>query len=146
MSKKQLLAKIVNRTGIRSLYGMINRPRLTIVNFHRIYQAPLDSVFDHGVFSHSTEEFTRQLRWLKRHFKVIGEQELLAIVRGDAKITCATAMITFDDGYKDNFDLGVVNPNIEEELLPEPSEILKDIEGLQKESLELLNEIKKLIK
>tara|TARA_B100000575_G_C23025894_1_gene590786 strand:- start:426 stop:1118 length:693 start_codon:yes stop_codon:yes gene_type:complete len=47
---------------------------------------------------------------------------------------------------QDNFDLAVVNPNIEEELLPEPSEILKDIEDLEKESLELLNEIKKLIK
>jgi len=50
------------------------------------------------------------------------------------------------DISQETFDLGVVNPHVEEENLPEPNEILKDIEGLEKESLELLNEIKKLIK
>ena len=46
---------------------------------------------------------------------------------------------------QDTFDLGVVNPNIEEEVLPEPSEILKNIEELEKESSELVSELKKLI-
>jgi len=49
------------------------------------------------------------------------------------------------DLNQDTFDLGVVNPNIEEEVLPEPSEILKQINALEKESSELLDELKKLI-
>ena len=46
---------------------------------------------------------------------------------------------------QDTFDLSVVNPHIEEEILPEPSEILKEIEQLEKDSSKLLNELKKLI-
>ena len=46
---------------------------------------------------------------------------------------------------QDTFDLGVVNPNIEEEVLPEPSEILKDIDELENDSKNLLKELKKLI-
>ena len=46
---------------------------------------------------------------------------------------------------QDTFDLGVVNPNVEEEEIPEPSEILKQIDALEKESSELLDELKKLI-
>tara|TARA_B110000444_G_C18744203_1_gene549456 strand:- start:245 stop:1189 length:945 start_codon:yes stop_codon:yes gene_type:complete len=46
---------------------------------------------------------------------------------------------------QESLDLGVVNPHIKEEVLPEPSEILKDIENLDEESTKLLNELKKLI-
>ena len=49
------------------------------------------------------------------------------------------------DINQETFDLGVINPHIEEEVLPEPSEILKEIEELEKESSTLLKEIKKLI-
>jgi hypothetical protein len=38
-----------------------------------------------------------------------------------------------------------VNPNIEEEVLPEPSEILKDIDELENDSKNLLKELRKLI-
>ena len=43
------------------------------------------------------------------------------------------------------FDLGVINPHIQEEVLPDPSEILKEIEQLEKDSSKLLGELKKLI-
>ena len=46
---------------------------------------------------------------------------------------------------EDTFDLGATNPNIEEEVLPEPTEILKDIEDLEKESSKLISDLKKLI-
>ena len=39
----------------------------------------------------------------------------------------------------------MINPNIEEEVLPEPSEVLNEIEKLEIESNKLLSEIKKLI-
>ena len=50
------------------------------------------------------------------------------------------------DVNQDTFDLGVVNPNKVEETLPEPNEILKEIEELEEESTKLLIELKKLIK
>ena len=44
-----------------------------------------------------------------------------------------------------SFDLGAINPHIQEEVLPEPSEILKEIEQLEIDSAKLINEMKKLI-
>ena len=56
-----------------------------------------------------------------------------------------TWTLDIKDINQDSFDLGVINPHIEEESLPEPSEILKEIEQLEKDSAKLLNELKKLI-
>ncbi len=56
-----------------------------------------------------------------------------------------TWLLDIKDLNQDTYDLGVINPHIEEEVLPEPSEILKDIENLDKDSTKLLKELKKLI-
>ena len=56
-----------------------------------------------------------------------------------------TWIIDFKDINQETFDLAVINPNIEEEVLPEPSEILKEIDELEKESSKMLDELKKLI-
>ena len=53
--------------------------------------------------------------------------------------------LDINDLNQNTFDLSVINPNIEEEVLPEPSEILKEIDELEKESSDLLIELKKLI-
>ena len=46
---------------------------------------------------------------------------------------------------KDTYDLSVVNPHIEDEVLPEPSEILKEIQKLEKESTSLLSNLEQII-
>ena len=56
-----------------------------------------------------------------------------------------TWTLDIKDINDDTYDLGVINPYTEEEVLPEPSEILKDIEDLEKESLKLVSDLKKLI-
>ena len=56
-----------------------------------------------------------------------------------------TWLVDIKDLNQDTYDLGVINPHIEEEVIPEPSEILKEIENLEKESTKLFKELKKLI-
>ena len=46
---------------------------------------------------------------------------------------------------EDNYDLSVVNPHIEDEVLPEPSEILKEIQKLEKESTSLISNLEHII-
>jgi len=55
-----------------------------------------------------------------------------------------TWTLNIKDINQDTFDFGVVNPHVEEEVLPEPSEILNEIEKLEKESSKLLKELRKL--
>ncbi len=56
-----------------------------------------------------------------------------------------TWTIDIKDINQDTYDLGVINPNIEEEILPEPSEILKEIEQLEKDSSKIISELKKIL-
>jgi len=57
-----------------------------------------------------------------------------------------TWTLDIKDIDEDTYDLSPINPHIKEEVLPEPSEIIKEIQILEIESNKLLNEIKKLIK
>ena len=55
-------------------------------------------------------------------------------------------LVDVADLDQESFDLSVKNPNApEEEKLPEPAEILATIEELDKESREILEEVKRLI-
>ena len=56
-----------------------------------------------------------------------------------------TWTLNINDINQETFDLSVINPNIEEEVLQNPEEILKEINNLEKESTKLLDELKKLI-
>jgi len=57
-----------------------------------------------------------------------------------------TWSLDIKDVDKKSFDLSVKNPNLKEEEVLPPDEILNEIQYLEKESRELLNKIKKLIK
>ena len=56
-----------------------------------------------------------------------------------------TWLVDIKDINQETYDLGVVNPNIEEEKLQEPNEILEEIEKLEIETTNLFNQLKKLI-
>jgi peptidoglycan/xylan/chitin deacetylase (PgdA/CDA1 family) len=50
----------------------------------------------------STETFWRQVRFLQRHYRIVGLCEALQLLQsGDVKVP--TIALTFDDGYEDNF-------------------------------------------
>ena len=73
--------------------------------------------------------------------------ELIDEFRNLAKSLNSENTWTLDikDINQEILDLGVVNPHIKKEALPEPSDILNEIEKLEKESSTLLKQIKKLI-
>ena len=56
-----------------------------------------------------------------------------------------TWTLNIKDINQDNYDLSAINPNIEEEVLQKPEEILKEIENLEIESTKLMDDLKKLI-
>ena len=50
----------------------------------------------------STEEFWRQVRFLRRHYQIVALPEAAALLQS-GKVTGPTVALTFDDGYADNF-------------------------------------------
>jgi peptidoglycan/xylan/chitin deacetylase (PgdA/CDA1 family) len=85
-------------------------PSLTILAYHRIGQSPVNTsagaeMLDDKLISASQAGFTWQMEYLNRNFHIITADHLLTSAREGAPLPPNAALITFDDGYRDNFDL-----------------------------------------
>jgi hypothetical protein len=49
-----------------------------------------------------TEDFWRRVRFLQRHYRIVGLAEARRLLRS-ARVSAPTAVLTFDDGYCDNY-------------------------------------------
>jgi peptidoglycan/xylan/chitin deacetylase (PgdA/CDA1 family) len=105
--KRELLARALSGSGIAHLLSWFpSRDSLLVLNYHRIGNAA-DDLFDPGVFSATADELDDQIGYLKKRVSVVCLQEALAfIVAPDKeKVRTCRVLITFDDGYLDNYQL-----------------------------------------
>ena len=105
MGKKDLLASLLCRTGVIRILRYRRRRSLTVFNYHRVFEGRLSTRFDSGVFGPSVETFAAQMQWLRRSTDVLSEADLLQLVRSGGSIPGRCSMVTFDDGYIDNYRL-----------------------------------------
>ncbi len=102
-----MLAKAMRASGLlRLLEALPTRPGILVVNHHRIGDASRTR-FDRGVFSATQDGLSQQLTMLQKRMPIIGEDELEQFVLGKAKLKRMHAVITFDDGYLDNYELAL---------------------------------------
>jgi peptidoglycan/xylan/chitin deacetylase (PgdA/CDA1 family) len=102
-SRRDLAAKISARTGLTALIAMLPaKPVLWVLNYHRIGD-PAECPYDTDLFSATVEQFDDQVRFLKRHFHVATVDEVIDLLAGGKKNRRASVLITFDDGYIDNY-------------------------------------------
>jgi len=59
--------------------------------------------FDDGVFGTTASMFKRQMTWLKENTQIITEAELIMSLENSNFSTGISTMVTFDDGYIDNY-------------------------------------------
>ena len=103
--KKDQLASIFSRLGVlRLLEAAPRRPQLLVLNYHRIGDAD-SSPYDPGVFSTSAQGFEEQIQLLKKRYRFATVSQALDIIEGRESISETMILITFDDGYRDNFKL-----------------------------------------
>jgi peptidoglycan/xylan/chitin deacetylase (PgdA/CDA1 family) len=103
--KRELLARGLLWSGVSFLLSQLAaRDSLLVLNYHRIGN-PHDDLFDPGVFSATADEFSDQIAHLKRHLSPVTLEEALAFATGRLKdkIRRCRVLITFDDGYLDNY-------------------------------------------
>jgi peptidoglycan/xylan/chitin deacetylase (PgdA/CDA1 family) len=108
-AKRRHFAMLLDRLGLsravlaaraRSMYPW---RWLTVVTYHRIADT-LAPGYDPEVVDASPADFERHLQLLKRYFTLVDTRDL-DIWRAGGRLPQNPAMITFDDGYRDNHDV-----------------------------------------
>jgi peptidoglycan/xylan/chitin deacetylase (PgdA/CDA1 family) len=106
---KSAIAQTLDSIGLfdRASFGV--RGRLIVFNYHRI--RPNDpgftARFDPNVYGPTQDVFEQQVEWLSRHRKLLSEDDLLEAIERRKLPDERCSMITFDDGYRDNYDLAL---------------------------------------
>lgn len=100
-----IVASLLRSSGILAALEQASRERsLFVLNYHRlgtIAGNPLDD----ATFSASAEALRLQMTYLKRWFVLPPVDQILdSLARGH--FDEPTALVTFDDGYRDNYELG----------------------------------------
>jgi peptidoglycan/xylan/chitin deacetylase (PgdA/CDA1 family) len=110
---KAALASVLYRTGLLGIGGVGVNGRLIVFNYHRISPGSPDfaAPFDDGVYGPSPNVFEQQVKWLQKNTRVLSEPDLLEIISREDRVDLRRSpselcsLITFDDGYLDNYAL-----------------------------------------
>ncbi|MDP9198968.1 MAG: polysaccharide deacetylase family protein [Pseudomonadota bacterium] len=93
-------------SGVLSLYHRIrNRKTLTVIMFHRVLD-PQDARWKtcDPDYTISVRLFEQCLQLFVRHFAIVSLDDVLKAREGSTKLPPRALLITFDDGWQDNFD------------------------------------------
>jgi len=105
--KRDFLARCMHWSAATFLLDRLPpRNMLLVLVYHRIGN-PNEDLFDPGVFSATGEQFSEQIRHLKRKVSLVTLEEAQAFVEGNLKDRTPQyrVLITFDDGYLDNYSV-----------------------------------------
>lgn len=106
--RRQRLARLCQRSGMLSVLGRLRRSpcgEVRILAYHRVLEAPLPRgfSFDVELVSASAAAFREQVAWLARHMHPMRLDEVLALADQGRPLPPRAVVITFDDGYDDNY-------------------------------------------
>lgn len=99
-NKREFVARRLRDTGLlRLLESAARRPVLVVLTYHRIGE-PTASPYYEPIYSATPEVLRAQVRYLRDYFQM----PAIDAIERDANLHAPTALITFDDGYRDNVD------------------------------------------
>jgi peptidoglycan/xylan/chitin deacetylase (PgdA/CDA1 family) len=98
------MKRYVNQITSSPLLWKLRPKGLFCFNYHRIGE-PTQDLFDPNVFSCNEAVFEEHLKFYKSNFDVITIDELNALSNTKKRLNDRFALITFDDGYIDNYTL-----------------------------------------
>jgi peptidoglycan/xylan/chitin deacetylase (PgdA/CDA1 family) len=105
-----------DRLGLLAgFHRVVNRNTLTVVMFHRVLPAGGMAGSDSD-YTISGELFDQCLLFFRRHYAVIGLDQVVSALDGRTRLPMRSLLITFDDGWDDNLEFAL--PYLAAQALP----------------------------
>lgn len=108
MNKKNVLSKILFKNNILSnILSSRGQNNIHILAYHRITEnVPDNYKFNTELFSATLEDFDLQMKYVSENYNVINFEQLENRIESNT-VEKNTLLITFDDGYYDNYSLAL---------------------------------------
>lgn len=100
---KMWIKKSLIRTGALRLVSRFWTEGVAILMYHSVRDDPSSAAMVLGDIIHSTEVFRGQMEVVARDFKAVSMDDVLLFLKGEKKLPPRAVVITFDDGYADNY-------------------------------------------
>ena len=111
ITKKKLLAGFLFgyfNPIFRRVFCSINKEWLSLLAYHRVYPMKYpDFPFYEDMISATPDEFNKQMAFVSKNFNVINFKILDQIISSGNKLPSNSLIVTFDDGYADNFEMAL---------------------------------------
>ena len=113
---KRLAKKVMLGSGLLRLAAGFRAPGAAILMYHSVMEDPAcqDNVL--GGIAHSRGLFREQMELLARHYRPVSLDQVKRFARGSGALPRRAVVVTFDDGYADNYD--VAAPILDEVGVP----------------------------
>ena len=111
-NKREFVARSLGAVGVfRLLESVATRrwPALVVFTYHRIgYPGIRSNPYYDPVISATPDAFRDQLRFVRQWFSLVRLEEIVGLDQsGLSSRAKPAAVITFDDGYRDNFEMAL---------------------------------------
>jgi peptidoglycan/xylan/chitin deacetylase (PgdA/CDA1 family) len=104
LNRRELATSLATRLGVLSLLERFaTRPMLLVLVYHRVMRID-DCEYDTDVIEATPDQFHEQMVMLRKRHSIADPDELIDLAQNPSKIRHFRVAITFDDGYRDNYD------------------------------------------
>ena len=105
MDLKKPVASVLNNFGFSDAYAFLRRQlagsTAAVMLYHRV--CPTGRQSFHDYLSLSPKTFERQMEYFSRNYEILALDKLIEFFEMGRSLPKKSLVITFDDGYKDNF-------------------------------------------
>ena len=101
---KSALSQVCSSLGVNKLLRNRLHRHLLVLCYHGVVEKPQEDRYGYGN-TVSASEFRAHLEFLAKHFRPVSADQLIAHRKQGKELPLNAALVTFDDGYRNNLTL-----------------------------------------